>query len=93
MDQHPKFAILVTYTTGDSNHSRFYFGQPCLDFQIYRAEGRIAFTEMRCLNYTLSLQKSSKKDLVKFLDPEGGPNQWDWRTENLELHLGNHNGK
>ena len=92
-DQHPQSAILVPYTAGESSYSRLYFSQPCLDFQLYKAEDRIIFKDMHCLNYTQSLQKCSKKDLLKYLDPEGGSDQYHWRTEDLEFCLVNHECK
>ena len=85
-DQHPAFAILITANVADSTRSsRLYFGQPCLDFQQDNMHGLFVLKKMLCLNYASYLEKPSKKDFLKHLDQEGGPDVWDLITEDLPL--------
>lgn len=84
-DQHPEFAILITTTADSTRSSKLYFGQPFLDFQHDKMHDLLIFKNMRCLNYTSSVGKPSKKDLLRHLDPEGGPDMLVLKTENLYL--------
>ncbi len=93
-DQHPEFIILTTSTSADfARYSKLYFGSQCLDFQLHALENRIIFMDMRRLNYTWSLQKGSKDDLLRHLSREGGPDGCGWKKENLGLQLSDHEGK
>lgn len=92
--QYPEFVILTTFTSTDSTRSsKLYFGSQCLDFQLHGLENRITFMDMRRLNYTLSLQKGSKDDLLRHLSREGGPDGCGWKKEVLKLQLSDHEGE
>lgn len=93
LEEHPEFAILVSSNTADpTRSSKLYFDRPCLDFQLDKVQDLLIFKEMRCLHYISSLEKYSEKDILRQLDPEGGPDKWDWTTEDLELSPINHEG-
>lgn len=93
LEEHPKFAILVSSNAAESiRSSKLYFGRPNLDFQLDKVQNLLIFKEMRCLRYISSLEKYSEKDVLRHLDPEGGPEKWDWTTEDLGLSPINHEG-
>ena len=94
VDEWSEFAILVSSDTTDSTRvSKIYIGRPCLDFQLDKERSLLIFKEMHCLNYTSSLIKSSEKDILRHLNPEGGPDRWNWIPEDLELSPTNHKGR
>lgn len=70
-----------------------YFGLQHLDFQQDKVHDLFILKNMHCLKYASSVVKSSEKDLLRHLDPEGGPDGWDWMTEDLELSLIDYDGK
>lgn len=93
-DEWSDFAILVSSNYTDSTRcSRIYIGRSCLDFQRDKVQGLLIFKKMRCLNYLSSLEKPSEKDILRHLNPEGGPDRWDWKIEDLELSPTNHKGR
>lgn len=92
-DQHPEFAILISSNAADSTRSsKLYFGRPCLDFQQDKRHDLLILNDMRCLNYESSLKKPSEKDLLRHMDPEGGPDMWDLMTEDLKISLIDYEG-
>ena len=93
-DEHPDFAILVSSNSTDSTrYSKLYMGQPCVDFRLDNVHDLSIFKKMRCLNYSSSLEKSSKNDILRHLNPEGGPDRLDWTIEDLELSPISHEGR
>lgn len=93
-DQHPEFAILISSNAADSTRSsKLYFGRPCLDFQQDKRHDLLILNDMRCLNYESSLKKPSEKDLLRHMDPEGGPDMWDLMTEDLKISLVDYEGR
>lgn len=92
--EHPDFAILVSsFVTESTRYSKLYMGQPCLDFRLDEVRDLLIFKKMRCLDYVSSLVKGSKKDVLRHLSPECGPDRWDWKIEDLELSPTVHKGK
>ena len=93
-DEHSDFAILVSSnSSGSTRYSKLYMGGPYLDFRLDKEHDLLIFKNMRCLNYSSSLEKSSKNDILRHLDPEGGPDRGDWKPEDLELSPTNHKGR
>ena len=93
-DQHPEYAILIAATSEDcTQYSEIYFGRQNLDFQLHKLEELIILRGMHRLNYTLSLRKSSRNDLLRLLSSEGGPDGSDWYKKDLELRLKDHDGE
>ena len=93
-DEWSDFAILVSSTSTESTRSsKIYIGRPCLDFQLDKVRSLVIFKEMRCLDYSSSLMRFSEKDILKHLNPEGGPDRLDWKSEDLELSPINHKGR
>lgn len=91
--KHPRFAILVSSHAAESiRSSKLYFDRPYLDLQRDKVQNLLIFKEIRCLRYMSSLEKYSEKDVLRQLDPEGGPDEWDWTTEDLGLSPINHEG-
>lgn len=79
LDWNPDFAILISYAAADSaRYSQVYFGKSSLDFWIAKAENWLVLNGMRCLDYTSELEKSSKNDLSRRMDPEGRPDMCIW---------------
>ena len=93
-DEHPDFALLVSSNAVDSTrYSKLYMG-PCLDFRLDNVHDLLILKQIRCLNYASSLEKPSKKDILRHLNAEGGPDRWDCKTEeDLELSPAHHDGK
>ena len=88
------FAILVSFNPTDADHySKIYIGRPCLDFRLDKVHGLLIFKKMRCLGYSSSLVKGSENDILRHLDPEGGPDRLDWIIEDLELSPKVHKGR
>lgn len=93
-DQHLDFAVLISSVAANSSQSsKLYFSQPSLDFRKGETRSLFVFKNMHCLTYGSSLKEPSKKGLARNLDPEGGPNEWRWKQEDLELSLIDYNGK
>ena len=85
-DQNPAFAILKTFEADDCTlYSNLYFSRPCLDFQQDKKNDYFILKNMLRLSYTSSLEKPSKKDFLRHLDPEGGPDMWEWKPEHYFL--------
>lgn len=94
VDEHTNFAILVSSNSTDATRcSKLYMGQACLDFRLDEVQNLLIFKKMRCLNYTSSLVKGSENDVLRHLNPEGGPDSLDWKTEDLELSPTFHEGR
>ena len=92
-DGSPDFAILVVSTVAEATRcSKIYFGCFCLDFVLDAAQESIIFKEASRLNYVSHMEKASEKDLLRHLDLEGGPEMWEFTSEDLTLHLAKHNG-
>ena len=93
-DEHADFAILVSSNSTDSTrYSRLYMGSSCLDLQLDEADDTLIFKKMHCLDYLSSLVRFSRKDIERHLNPEGGPDRWDWKIEDLELSPTVHEGR
>lgn len=90
-DEWSDFAILVSSNpTNSTRSSKIYIGRPCLDFQLDKS--LLTFKKMRCLDYSSDLIKFSEKDILRHLNPEGGPDRLGWKVEDLELSTTNHKG-
>ena len=65
----------------------------CLDFRVDEVHDLLIFKKMRCLDYSSSLVKGSRNDILRHLNSEGTPDGWDWKTEDLELSPNIHKGR
>ena len=93
-DEHTNFAILVSANSTESTRcSKLYIGRSCLDFRRDEVQHLLIFKKMRCLDYSSSLVKGSENDVLRHLNPEGGPDRWGWKTEDLELSPSVHKGR
>ena len=93
-DEQTDFAILVSSKLNDATRSsKMYMGRPYLDFRLDKVHGLLIFKEMTYLDYSSSLVKASENDLLRHLNPEGEPDRWDWKAEDLELSPNNHRGR
>ena len=85
------FAILVTSAVVKSTRcSKVYFGHLCLDFNL--GVESVIFKRTFRLNYVSSTEKASEKDLLRHLDPEGGPEKWEFVSEDMELDFAGYKG-
>ena len=96
-DEHTDFAILVSSKLNDATRcSKMYMGRPYLDFRLDKVHSLLIFKEMTYLDYSSSLRKGSKNDILRHLrhlNPEGGPDRWNWKSEDLELSPNDHKGR
>ena len=93
-DEHIDCAILVSSNPTDStSHSKLYMVPPCLDFRLDEGHDILVFKKMLCLDYSSSLVKGSRNATLRHLNPEGGPDGWDWKTKDLKLSPNIHTGR
>ena len=93
-DEDTNLAILVSSNSTDSTRcSKLYMGRPCLDFRLDEVQHLLIFKKMRCLDYSSSLAKGSENDALRHSNPEGRPDRWDWKSEDLELSPTIHKGR
>ena len=93
-DKHADFAILVSSNPTDSTrYSSLYMGPSCLGLRLDEAHDTLIFKKMRCLDYSSSLVRGSRRDIERHLDPEGAPDRWSWKDEDLELSPSVHKGR
>ena len=85
--------MVSSQPTDGTRCSKIYVGEPYLDFRLDKVHDVLIFKKMRCLNYTSSLDKGSEEDILRHLDPEGGPDRLSWITEDLELSPNTHKGR
>jgi hypothetical protein len=75
------FAILKSSKTVDSlRTSKMYFGNSDQAFDMDRARTSLTLFNMWQPNYASSFEKSSEKDFLRQMDPEGGPDVVGWQT-------------
>ena len=93
-DEHIDFAILVSSNPTDSaSYSKLYMVPPCLDFRLDEVHDILIFRKLLCLDYSSSLVKGSRNDILRHLSLEGEPDGWGWKTEDLEVSPNTHRGR